>query len=130
MTKTRFNNLLKNHQKFEKLNGIRHSNRVQRKSYNRNFTGLREVLIVNWAIQNAIDISPTIGKYYRMSLPNFLGTSVGYSKKNTSELYKRIDHFISTLGDLDVLAELKASMEGAETKAAKAKKASKSEDAE
>lgn len=102
MTKTRFNNLLKNHQKFEKLNGIRHSNRVQRKSYNRNFTGFREVLIVNWAIQNAIDISPTIGKYYRMSLPTFLGTSVGYSNQNTSELYKRIDHFISTLGDLDL----------------------------
>jgi len=36
----------------------------------------------------------------------------------------------STLGDLDVLSQLKASMEGAETKAAKTKKASKSEDAE
>lgn len=36
----------------------------------------------------------------------------------------------STLGDLDVLSQLKASMEGAETKAAKAKKASKEEDAE
>ena len=36
----------------------------------------------------------------------------------------------STLGDLDVLSQLKASMEGAESKAAKTKKASKSEDAE
>jgi len=36
----------------------------------------------------------------------------------------------STLGDLDVLSQLKASMEGAETKAAKTKKAAKEDDAE
>lgn len=99
-TKTKFNNLLKNKKKFETWNGYRHS-RYQRKIYQKNFTN-SEILIINWAIQNGLDISTSIGKYYHTKLPAFLDTSLDYSNKNTAQLIERIDSFISTLDDLDL----------------------------